>query len=150
MFVLRVFAVPKYSLYVQFTGSMKCNRPSGPCRQCMLVVWQRTLTDGNTSGIWSIVLSLGAIRVLRAQTVFQEYVLRVLSVSRDFVQRKSPALQVFRVSIPPVHICLYSRGSVLLILSVLAVCCRPVLQYSQYWDCQDVFGTLSTGSSIYL
>ena len=56
--------------------------------------------------------------------------LRALSVSRGSAHRILLVLQVFRVSILRVHISLCSRGSVLLILSLLSV--FGPSQYSQY------------------
>ena len=50
---------------------------------------------------------------------YDEYVLRVLSVSRGSVLRILLVLQDSRVSVLRVHICLCCRDSVLLILSVL-------------------------------
>ena len=101
------------------------------------IIRHKTLMDGPTNESWSK-LQLEYLEHWQyfGNTYCEECVLRVLSVSRGSVLRVLPVPQVLRVTILRVHICLSSRGSVLLILSVLSVLSVLSIvgpsQYSQY------------------
>ena len=111
------------------------------------IVFQKTFSDGPTSGSWRKLLSVGATGVLRVPTVFRDYVLRVLAVFRGSVLRiLSDSQQYFGI-----RCCGYSlffevfRGSVVRVLQVLLAVFRPLILlvlHSQYQNTLNISSML--------
>ena len=94
LLALRVLAVPKTC---NMSSIRSVLRPSvHRVDNFVPIVFQKTFSDGPTSGSWRKLLSVGATGVLRVPTVFRDYVLRVLAVFRGSILRILLVLQVFR------------------------------------------------------